>query len=1519
MLLIDDGIERMKKTTTTIDTTNTTLAVATKTSFLSFIHYYAKADPPLELTLELLLHGFPHSNSLVLWIAASTVIIIMGRVSRISGLEGQGRILFPFFGESPPAAADDSRDDRSSTRQGNSEGREESTSLLERCFSSTAVERQSRSTDEAGPLLAFVLQKNATAMNNTINNTNRGRRSNNQQRRHKRSRARREGASPESAMVGRSSQATPQDCEILALHRSTSVASSVARTRDSGDVPSFFNMTSAPSAQRQQNLKPNTVHKRRETSKSATKSKRRQCAPKLDSVLEDALSDKENSFSEETGNRHGVARRAANHGSNASGKNVDGGMLGQLPSFTNANRKDNVATGNNGLMGLMGVVHTMNTERPSKRSGRDTTSQKTQINVETTTNTSALLDLQPSQKTQKTEQQPQQTDWLGLMGVVEQKSTENTTKANVLDIKSAPLQITQKVTQHQTLDGFMGFLMGVVENENAEKPAKASSQDNKPVPSQKAQKAKRPHKEPILGQEAPRTNSETQATSFSKFLPLETPAKTNETHIDESIKERTPPKIDEKQVALDKAKAKSSWLDIERKSLRKSLSSVASTEVSNEPLKSAKVVATKAQPTEATKLVKKKRPTTNSAPDVPFWALASNTVPTENEVQPSSSTTKSTLLDEPKEKVSSLLNSSMTDLSSPESTATNTNSVKITEEKQPNRKPIQSTTPVAFPGSPLSNGDLVDDSEDDNTVEKSQESDDVDLKVSPRCEAITRGDDTPDDLDITNTATTVSALAMKVEVTKPEVVKSPKSNRGRITRQSSRRNSNREVLKSLKSTKGRITRQSSRRNSNPEVVNSPKAIKGRITRQRSRRNSKILPSELQKSILELDGKAPLDSKKKKSDLSLDNKHQKKRISPRNRNSNAPKSPKNVIEPLGSSEEDSPIVIKSKKGTNGQEVLLIDSSSESESDNELAEAQVDNIASPCIRITRKARKARNSSQDQAKKCQTKKGAVARRRPEQTKSKDKQNRIANTKQQKHEKLSEDNNSAGKKKGSTDKQLPKVTRRHSNRQRSKPSLFINIFAEDAPIKTMESPNSDCEEKESPLGKRKERSVSGVPKPCPPFTDRKTSTTSTPLGVKQREEDEIEEASPISSSDEDSSSDENWNYEMSPIVLSSPELNTKPAATKSRSSTSIDSPNTQRKKPKVCFDVEEADNRPLLEDQLHPSAPIFAQIQGEGLGSKPVLKAAIVPQLKQSTKAGSHAYSNLEKAAGNTYLRMILHQPPVITAVEEKRERQHHDKLNGKSAKTGFRKPAKLVVETDAESRIPNETDEADWSSDEMNLLKTAYRKANALSRTFWADVAAQIEGRTAAGCRQKWFSLVKTPPRKVQGNKKRTFDTSQAVDNSDGDSEDENEEDTFDSSPTGDAATVSKAIHSFAGLDLGAGSPIRFNKTKLVERPIDEGDEELEVGDIREKPGYLSYIRACQKKIRLAKRQGHGKKNQAKKNNKALSKVAEHYGDGDVAVNGNLSPGGTLRVQAHYEEEDEDIVFRDDDDGESEDELL
>ena len=1510
---------------------------ATKTSFLSLTNYYAKAEPPLELILavvELLLHSFPNSNSIILWIVAPVIIHSMGRVSRISGLEGQGRILFPLFGggESPQAKAyyEDCRDDQSTTRKGDSEGRDHApTSLLERCFSSITVEhRDDYPDDQAGPLLSFVLQNNSTATNN--NNNDRGRRSNKQQRRPKRSRARREGASPESAMVGRSSQATPQKHGITAPGRSISTTSSVATT---GEVPSFlsfFNMTSAPSEQRQQNPKTKTVNKRQETSKTATKPKRRQRVPKLDIVLEDALSDKENSFSEEPGNNHSLTRKPAKEGSNASGVNVDGGMLGHISSFANTKRERNVATGN-GLMGFVGVVHKRSTERPSKPNSRNTKpapSRKPQNNVEITTTTSTLLGIKPipPQKTQNAKRQQQQTDWGGLMGVVEQNIAENPHKASALNIKAAPPQMTQKVSQHQNQDSFMG-IMGVVDDKNTEKPTKATSQVNKPATSSKAPKAKRSHDDSILESAAPKLNSETHVTRSSVLITLEPPVTATETRFDVSIKEQTLPQNDEKQLVLDKAKAKSSWLDIERKSLRKSLSLATSTEATNEPKKSRTLAPTKTQTTETTKLIKRKRPPAkNNTPEIPFWALASGTVPIENEVLPSPLMTECVMMNKPKETASALLNSSIADMSSPESTATNTNSVKITEEKQPNRKLVQSTSPIAFPGSLVSNGDMMDNSERDTTVEKTKESDEVDLDASPRCDALTPVDDAPDDVDITHTspvsidkaatATTVSTPAMEAKMAKPEVAKSLTPAKGRVTRQSSRRDSNPEKVNSIKPTKGRVTRQRSRRKSNSEsnseFVSSPKPSKGRITRQRSRRESSLLPWELQKSLLDLEDKAFAGSKEDKSDLPPDKKNQKKSVSQRFRKSKSSKSPNIVIELLGSSEEDSPIVIKSKKGKHRQEDKMMDSSSESESDSDdLVEAHDDGIAPPRTRITRSARKAKTNL--------IKKEAVARRRQEQAKPKDKQNRIANAKHQKKVKLSKNSNSAVKEKEIANKQLSKVTRRHSNRQRSKPSRFSDIFAEDVPIKTMESPSSDCEEKESSLGKRKERSsdsLTGAPKTYPPVTDQKNST---PIGVDNGKEDEVEEASPNSSIDEDSSSDENWNYEMSPILLSSLELNTKPAATKKHSVTSIDSPNIQQKKPKVCFDVEEADNRPLLQDQLHPSAPIFSQIRTEGLGSKPELKAAIVSQLEQSTKPGSHAYSNLEKAAGNTYLRMILHQPPVITAVEEDQE-QHEDKISGKSAKTSFRKPARLVVNTETDSRMPNETDEPDWSSDEISLLKTAYRLANALSRTFWVDVAAQIAGRTPAGCRQKWFSLVKTPPRKVYGNKKSSFNMPVTFDNSDDDSEEDNEEDILDSAPTGNAAAASKSNHAFAGLDIGAGSPIRFNKTKLVEAPpIDEEDEEMEVGDIREKPGYVSYIRACQKKIRMAKRQGHGKKNQAKKNKKALSKVAEHYGDGDVAVNGNLSPGGTLRVQTLYEEEDENIVFRDDDDAESEDELL
>ena len=1038
-------------------------------------------------------------------------------------------------------------------------------------------------------------------------------------------------------------------------------------------------------------------------------------------------------------------------------------------------------------------------------------------------------------------------------------------------------------------------LMGLFVENNTTQPTKTKALSIQPTATQKIPKT-------TVGRRSPKRTAksapETQLFTSSMLVPLDPPTKTTASHSDSTFRKQESEQSRQEQIEL--VKAKSGWLDLERKSLQLPTgSSAASMKGSHETsILAAKPTKTIDTAIDTVTSFEKKRPATE--PEVPFWALTSKTMATKNQVPSSPSSTSSSSStppimqsDEWRDEVAS---SPIMELSSPETNATNLKCAKITEEKQPNQQQVtQSTTPVERPALLMDDG-LMDGGvqsihqdldDNDNHVESGDfaENDDnmkdtIEAENAQDEKELTNGvpgdlqggssfpdnNNHPNGLDVAPNQDPISKNELPVETAMEEKAKA-------------------------------------------EAVESLAPVEDRSNVQSSRQTSNMLPQVLDESLmLWMLASDPVvaSSNTNGSDLT------RKRSSRRTRQCKSQQTPEEVIELSSSSEDESPIDTISNN-ENGYKDITIDS--ESESDSKF-EASVDGKAA-VRRLTRQSSKKMQKTKRLSDRSQSSKITATRRRSLRVKPEEKQQRDKNKTKKETITLANDVDSSTV----SDKQLAKITRRRSGRQRAKPDRFVDLFEEFAPIKTVETPRLS-QEKKSPLGKRKARQsgltnarTGGETKPCSPNVNQQIQKVSRSLDDHD-DESELEEKSPSSSDDEEVSGDENWIYEMSPILLASPSLSTKSVA-KSRSSIHIDSPENQSKKRKVCYEVEEVDNRPL-QIQPRPRAPIFAHIEGKSFGPRAELRAITCQRLEHNSLLGFYKYADLEKPTGNTYLRMLLRQPPIITAVEEQeqKDKPRGKPPNHKTAKIGFRKPSQLVVEENEDKHSPDDSDESVWSTQEIGALKAAYCKVHALSRTFWDDVAAQIEGRTATGCRQKWFSLVKTPPRKKYGKKKSSLRVAEPFD----EDVDDDEDDIFNSTPTGEMAMATKGIkgiEGLAGLDLGAGSPIRFNKAAL-DNPLDEAEEEeLGVGDIREKPGYLSYIRACQKKIRMAKKQGH-QKGRTKKVQKAVSKVSEQYGDGDVAVNGNLSPGGTLRVQAQYEEDDEDIVFRDDD-AESEDEEL
>ena len=66
-----------------------------------------------------------------------------------------------------------------------------------------------------------------------------------------------------------------------------------------------------------------------------------------------------------------------------------------------------------------------------------------------------------------------------------------------------------------------------------------------------------------------------------------------------------------------------------------------------------------------------------------------------------------------------------------------------------------------------------------------------------------------------------------------------------------------------------------------------------------------------------------------------------------------------------------------------------------------------------------------------------------------------------------------------------------------------------------------------------------------------------------------------------------------------------------------------------------------------------------------------------------------------------------------------------------------------------------DGDWSDADLEQLRKAHKRADPQSVCFWEDVSDQLgEHRSASECREKWFSLVKTPV-PTRRRKRQEFD--------------------------------------------------------------------------------------------------------------------------------------------------------------------
>lgn len=210
-------------------------------------------------------------------------------------------------------------------------------------------------------------------------------------------------------------------------------------------------------------------------------------------------------------------------------------------------------------------------------------------------------------------------------------------------------------------------------------------------------------------------------------------------------------------------------------------------------------------------------------------------------------------------------------------------------------------------------------------------------------------------------------------------------------------------------------------------------------------------------------------------------------------------------------------------------------------------------------------------------------------------------------------------------------------------------------------------------------------------------------------------------------------------------------------------------------------------------------------------------------------------------------------------------------------------------------SEPDRTFWSDIEVRLLRGAHKEVNPKSVSFWEDIAEMVEGRSSVECREKWFSLVKTP---VIPTRKPTKRINQSF------IPELSDDDIFNATPMrGLILTQDDGNSTNTPTDFGNFPNFNFGSAIKVSHTTDEISNGTGGQNLR---GYKTYIESMRRGVNNSSKQRLPKAMMGK----AMKNLSERAGQGDVEIKCRLSPGGTLQVKTNSET-DASMDLDDDDD--------
>ena len=218
-------------------------------------------------------------------------------------------------------------------------------------------------------------------------------------------------------------------------------------------------------------------------------------------------------------------------------------------------------------------------------------------------------------------------------------------------------------------------------------------------------------------------------------------------------------------------------------------------------------------------------------------------------------------------------------------------------------------------------------------------------------------------------------------------------------------------------------------------------------------------------------------------------------------------------------------------------------------------------------------------------------------------------------------------------------------------------------------------------------------------------------------------------------------------------------------------------------------------------------------------------------------------------------------------------------------------------------------EWNDIQLRQLKQRQSEANPISSSFWDDIAEHVDGKSALECREKWFSLVGTPaPRAKRTSKSdvRVDDVAAATSTHHANDVD----DIFNSTPLRgtlyphDTKSLLESQET-NNVDYDIGSPILMSarRDRRVSTEYDDGNV---IPSLQQKVGYKSYLMGLKRGVARAMQDKKVAKKKQSTTKGPTRIFSETVGNGDVALKGRLSPGGTLEVKNLTEAEDDFLDY-------------